>query len=82
MFQLFAKKNQPQGESVTFKITDMHCTSCAMNIDGALEETKGVFKATTSYAQALSTIEYDPQQVSPEKLQQTITEQGYTVEVV
>lgn len=82
MFQLFKKSTQPQGETITFKIVDMHCTSCAMNIDGALEDTSGVYKANTNYAQAKSTIEYDPKQITPEQLKQTIAEQGYTVEAV
>lgn len=81
MFQLFKKKQQPQGETITLKIVDMHCTSCAINIDGALEDMQGVYSASTNYAQAKSTIKYDPKQVTPEQLQQTIADQGYEVEV-
>ena len=48
MLNLF--KSKPKGEQVTLKITGMHCPSCAMNIDGALEDTAGVIEAETSYA--------------------------------
>jgi hypothetical protein len=44
MFDFF-KKKQPQGSQLHLTITGMHCTSCAMNIDGVLEETDGVLTA-------------------------------------
>ena len=37
-------------KKLVLKIKGMHCTSCAMNIDGELEDTKGVKEANTSYA--------------------------------
>jgi copper chaperone CopZ len=82
MFGLFKKKTQLQGQKITFAITDMHCTSCAINIDGALEDTAGVYSANTSYAQAKTVVEYDPSQVKPDQLQKLIADQGYTVEPV
>lgn len=58
-------------------LTGMHCSSCAMNIDGALEDTPGVVSATTSYAKALVAIEYDPAQVQPAELVKIIENEGY-----
>lgn len=77
MFNLFKKK--PQGSTVVFKITGMHCTSCSMNIDGELEDTKGVISVSTSYAKAMTTVEYDKLKVSPDKLKKTIEQLGYKV---
>lgn len=77
MFTFLKKK--PKGQAVTFKIAGMHCTSCAMNIDGALEETPGVYSSFTSYAQSKVSVEYDPQQLTLNDLKQVITDQGYKV---
>jgi len=77
MFGLF--KKQTAGEKVVFKIDGMHCTSCSMNIDGELEDTKGVISATTSYAKATCKIQFDPAKVTRAKLQKVIEELGYGV---
>jgi copper chaperone CopZ len=75
MLNLFKKK--PIGKTVTFKIGGMHCTSCSLMIDGELEDTDGVIEAETSYAKALVKVSYDPEKVSPEKLQSVIEKLGY-----
>lgn len=72
----FLKKTS-QGQQITLKIQGMHCTSCALNIDGALEDTPGVFRAETSYARAQVVIDFDPAQISSKKLITIIAEQGY-----
>jgi copper chaperone CopZ len=77
MFSFFNKK--PQGTTEQFSITGMHCPSCAMSIDGALEDLPGVFNATTQYAQGKTTVEYDPAQLSSAELKAEIIKAGYTV---
>ena len=62
------------------KISGMHCTSCAMNIDGELEDTDGVKQANTSYAKALTEVEYDPGKLTLEKVVSTIKNAGYTAQ--
>lgn len=42
----------------------MHCVSCAMNIDGELEDTEGVKEASTNYAKQLTEVTYDPDKIS------------------
>ncbi len=81
MFNVF-KKKQKQGEEMKLKITGMHCTSCAINIDGELEEIDGVISASTSYAQAVTKINYDPEKVVKETLHLTIKKLGYSTEEV
>lgn len=76
----FLKKTPPAGEQVTFKITGMHCTSCALSIDDALGEKKGVVSAATSYAAARVTVVFNPAVVTIDQLKQTIAELGYTAQ--
>lgn len=77
MMKIFTK--QPMGEKLTLKIEGMHCSSCAMNIDGTLEDTDGVIRANTSYAKSKVDVVYDVKKVSPLKLMKIIEDQGYTV---
>jgi Cu+-exporting ATPase len=60
----------------TLKIIGMHCTSCAMNIDGELEDL-GVINANTNYAKAVTEVEYDDEKISMEQIQEAITKSGY-----
>lgn len=61
-----------------FKISGMHCTACAMDIDGTLEDTDGVKEATTNYAKQLTEVEYDDQQLDDRKIIEIIKQTGYT----
>ena len=81
MFQFFQKK-KPEGATVTFKITGMHCTSCSMNIDDALEDTEGVIKSETSYAKSQSVVTYDPSVIEKKKMKEVIESLRYDVSEV
>lgn len=61
----------------TFIISGMHCTSCAMNIDGELEDTDGVKSSSTNYAKQLTEVEFDPQKISDQKIIEIIKKVGY-----
>lgn len=61
-----------------FKITDMHCTSCALTIDMDLEDMEGVKKAQTSYAKAECEIEFDVDKVNDQLILETIKKSGYS----
>jgi len=54
----------------------MHCTSCAMNIDFALED-MGVKSAKTSYAKQETELEFDEAKIKPEKIIEQIKKTGY-----
>lgn len=60
-----------------FKITNMHCTSCALAIELALDDI-GV-KARSSYAKGEVEVEFDPHAVTDAQIIQTIQKSGYTV---
>ena len=51
-----------------FKVTDMHCSSCAMSIDFDLEDLAGIKSAKTSYAKQESEIEFDEEKQTTNKL--------------
>lgn len=75
MWSFFSRsKNQDQ---LTLKIDGMHCVSCGLNIDGAVEELPGVFKSQTDYARGQTRVDYDSQQVSPAQIRTTIEKIGY-----
>ena len=61
-----------------FKITGMHCSSCALTIDMDLEDLDGIKKAQTSYAKAETEVEFDPEKVTDNLILQTIKKSGYT----
>ncbi len=64
---------------ITLKITSMHCTSCAFNIDGKLEDTEGVREATTSYARQETKITFDSDMVKLDKIKKILRTLGYEV---
>lgn len=60
-----------------FKISGMHCTSCALNIDLDLEEAEGVKKANTSYARQITEVEFDSDIIKTDKIISLINKSGY-----
>jgi copper chaperone CopZ len=60
-----------------FKIIGMHCTACAINIDGELEDTPGVTEARTNYAKSLTEVTFDPDRVKQGELIAAIKRAGY-----
>ncbi len=68
-------------KKVLLKITGMHCTSCAMNIDGDLEDyVKGVKSAKTSYAKLETEVAFE-EEVKVEQIIAQIKETGYQAEL-
>ncbi|MFH2019413.1 MAG: heavy-metal-associated domain-containing protein [bacterium] len=81
MFNLLntLSKSKSKGERITFKLSGLHCTSCSLNIDGTLEDTKGVLSSATSYAKSQTNISYDPTIIDKNSLIKVITNLGYQV---
>lgn len=63
------------------KIDGMHCTSCAMNIDGELEDSEGVRESNTNYAKQITEVEFDESKIKVEKVIEIIKSVGYTATV-
>ena len=62
-----------------FRIQGMHCTGCAMTIDGVLEELSGVTSAFTHYARQTAEVVYDEQRVTEAQILGAIQAAGYRV---
>ena len=65
-----------------FNITGMHCTSCAFNIDGELEDTDGIKSANTNYARSQTEVEFDPEKINEEKIVGIVNKIGYKVSLI
>lgn len=65
-----------------FKINGMHCSSCAMNIDGELEDAEGVKEAKTSFAKQAVEVIYDPSKLNDKKVAEIIKNVGYDAELL
>lgn len=63
----------------TYKISGMHCASCAMVIEGELEDV-GV-NARCSYAKETLNVEFDPAKVSEKQIEEVVAKSGYSVVV-
>lgn len=78
----FLKKKPVEGEHLSLAITGMHCTSCALTVDGVLEDTDGVLSASTSYARAVTKIVFNSEKISKEKILQILEKLEYTFQEI
>lgn len=68
-------------KKIILTVIGMHCTSCAMNIDGELEDTAGVKQSSTNYAKQKTEVEFDPEKITDQKIIQIIKQVGYTAAI-
>jgi Cu+-exporting ATPase len=59
----------------TYKISGMHCASCAMNVEWELED-KGA-KAKCNFAKEILEVEADFKKISDEEIEKTVESLGY-----
>ena len=69
-------------KNLKLKIIGMHCTSCAMNIDGELEDTKGIKNSRTNYAKQHTNVEFNPEEITEGKIIEIIKNVGYEAEII
>ncbi|MGW4941900.1 heavy-metal-associated domain-containing protein [Actinoplanes sp. NPDC004185] len=62
----------------SFTVTGMHCGSCGLLIDEALEEVHGVHRAQTSVRAGRTVVDADPVSTDPDTLLAVINATGYT----
>lgn len=68
-------------KKITLKIKGMHCVSCAMCIDGDLEDNvTGVKSSKTNYAKQICEVEIENENVKTEHIINQIKKSGYTAE--
>lgn len=63
--------------TLIWTVSGMHCSSCGILIDEALEELDGVDTATTSLRRKTTTVSFDPARCDTEQIVATIAEVGY-----
>lgn len=62
----------------TFLVDGMHCASCSLLIDDALEDLPGVQDTRTDLKAKRTIVHLDTAITSPQQVIDTITELGYT----
>ena len=67
-------------EQMTLAVTGMHCNSCGMLIDDALEDLPGVQQSRTNVRKGLTRIDHDGK-VSVAKLIKIVSSLGYQASV-
>ena len=66
-------------QTVSLKISGMHCAMCAQTIEKALNQKEGVYEAGVNFALEIATVEYNPEQISLEGIKKAIRDVGYDV---
>ena len=61
-----------------YKVVGMDCPSCAMLIEGELEDA-GVENASCSYAEEKLLVEFDEEQIDETKIEEVIKQTGYSL---
>lgn len=62
-----------------FSVSGMHCASCSLLIDDALEDLPGVQDTRTDLRAKRTTVQLDTTLTTPQQVIDTITDLGYTV---
>ena len=64
----------------TFRVTDMHCTNCALKIEEIEDDLPGIGQVSASYQKMQMTVEYDASKVSEDQILEAVKKKGYTAE--
>jgi copper chaperone len=64
---------------VTLSVPDVDCAHCVATINKTLGEVAGVSGVDVSLPAKTVTLNYDPEQVSLEKIEEVLDDAGYTV---
>lgn len=82
MFNFFKKTTKksenPNLKSEIIKLSGLHCTSCAVNIDLALEDLPSV-QAKTNYAKSEVKVSFDPNHTSIIEIKSIIISLDYQI---
>ena len=68
---------QQDKQKVNLRVTGMHCTSCAKNIEKKLENQEGVISAKVSYSTGSASVDYNPKKIADQKISKIINSLGY-----
>ena len=65
----------------TYKIPDMHCSNCAMKLEGIEDDLPGIKEINASYHKQQMIVEFDEAQVSETQILAAVSKKGYHAEV-
>ncbi|TRZ51993.1 copper chaperone [bacterium] len=66
-------------QNITLKLSGLHCTSCAINIDLTIEDLPGVKNSSTNYAKSEAKITFDNTQTNIKQITSVIRKLGYSI---
>jgi copper chaperone len=66
-------------EKVTLNVKGMSCGHCVKAVEGSVSKLAGVSTVKVDLNAATVDVEYNPQEVTIDKIKETIDEQGYDV---
>jgi copper chaperone CopZ len=64
-----------------FKIEGMHCSSCAMAIDGELEDMAGIKESNTNFAKGITEVIFDSKKINVRQIIGAIKKAGYIADL-
>jgi copper chaperone CopZ len=64
---------------VVFNVPDMHCSSCAMTLEGLEDELEGIKRISASYHKQRLDVEFDEKKLSSGQIVAAAKELGYTL---
>ncbi len=69
-----------KNKTVTYHIKGFSCITCAVGLDTMLGRQTGVIQSKSSYPDAITVIEFNPDVVTEKSLKDCIAELGFTAE--
>lgn len=66
-------------ENITLNVQGMSCGHCVKSIEGSVGELKGVSNVKVNLESGTVEVNYNSNEVSLEKIKETIDDQGYDV---
>ena len=69
-------------ESCELVVEGMHCASCGLLIDDALEDTDGVGRAATDVRRGRTVVWFDPTRTTQLRLKEVVEESGYRAQLL
>ncbi len=66
-------------KQTTLKVTGIHCSGCAANVERVLKRVKGVSAATVNLSSGQAIVDYDPAVSGEKDFAAAVTKAGYGV---
>jgi copper chaperone CopZ len=61
----------------TYRVEGMHCSNCAMNIEGIEDDLPGIKQVSASYQKGQMLVEFDEAKVSQAQILAAVEKRGY-----